>query len=172
MSEIKKAALIIAQDMFRDEELFDTQKALEIAHVKTTVVSSKLGNCKGKLGAVANASMLIEEVVADDFDAIVFVGGPGAVEYYDNSIALDLAGNASKKGKVVAAICIGPRILANAGLLKGLKATCFESEADAIKKLGANFTGADVERDGKIITGNGPLAATQFGETIAEALAE
>ena len=94
------------------------------------------------------------------------------MEYYDNSTALDLAGNAFKKGKVVAAICIGPMILANAGLLKGLKATCFESEADAVKKLGANFTGADVERDGKIITGNGPLAATQFGETIAEALAE
>ncbi len=35
MSEIKKAALIIAQDMFRDRELFGFQKALETAHAKT-----------------------------------------------------------------------------------------------------------------------------------------
>ena len=69
-------------------------------------------------------------------------------------------------------ICIGPRILANAGLLKGVKATCFESEAEAIGKLGAVFTGNDVERDGKVITGNGPHAAAEFGRTIASALLE
>lgn len=172
MSDVKNAALIIAQETFRDEELFDTQNALEAAHVKTTVVSSKLGNCIGKLGAIANATMLIEEVSADDFDAIVFVGGAGAMEYYDNTSALDLAKDAFEKGKVVAAICIAPRILANAGLLKGIKATCFESETEALKKLGSDFTGADVERDGKIVTGNGPHAAAEFGRTIAEALAE
>ena len=172
MSDIKKAVLIIAKEIFRDEELFDTQKALEANHIKTTVASSQLGNCTGKLGAVANAIMLLEEILADEFDAIVFVGGAGAMEYYDSKAALDLARDAMGKDKVVAAICIAPRILANAGLLEGKRATCFESEAEAIKKLGADFTGADVEQDGKIITGNGPHAATEFGEAIAVAILE
>jgi deglycase len=172
MSDIKKAVLIIAKEVFRDEELFDTQKALEASHIKTTVASSQLGNCTGKLGAVANATMLLEEIVADEFDAVVFVGGAGAMEYYDSTTALDLARDAAGKNKVVAAICIAPRILANVGLLKGKRATCFESEAEALKKLGADFTGADVEQDGKIITGNGPHAATEFGETIAAAILE
>ena len=172
MSDVKKAVLIIARKIFRDEELFDTQKALEAAHVKTTVASSALGNCTGKLGAVAVSTMKLEEIDADQFDAIVFVGGGGAAEYYDNQTALKLAKDAVAKGKVLAAICIAPRILANAGLLKGITATCFESEAENIKKLGANYTGADIEQDGNIITANGPHASTQFGETIAAAIPE
>ncbi|MCK5565485.1 MAG: DJ-1/PfpI family protein [Planctomycetes bacterium] len=172
MSDVKKAVLIIAREIFRDEELFDTQKALEAAHVKTTVASSVLGNCKGKLGAVAVSTMKLEEIIVDQFDAIVFIGGGGAAEYYDNQVALKLAKDAMTQGKVLAAICIAPRILANAGLLEGITATCFESEAENIKKLGANYTGADLEQDGNIITASGPHAATEFGETIAEAIPE
>ena len=172
MADIKNAVLIIAKETFRDEELFDTQKALEAAHVKTVVASSVLGNCKGKLGAVAVSTMKLEEIAADDFDAVVFVGGGGAMEYYDNQTALKLAKDTMAKGKVLAAICIAPRILANAGSLEGRTATCFESEAENIKKLGANYTGADVEQDGKVITANGPHAAAEFGRTIAEAIRE
>lgn len=169
---VKKAVLIIAREIFRDEELFHTQEALEAAGVQTVVASSQLGTCKGKLGATAEATELVSELKADDYDAIVFVGGNGATEYYDNTAALNLAKDAAEKGKVVAAICIAPRILANAGLLEGLKATCYESETEAIKKLGADFQPNDVVRDGKIVTANGPHAATDFGKTIAQALAE
>ena len=73
ISYIKKAVLIIAREIFRDEELFDTQKALEVAHIKTTVASSALGNCQGKLGAVAVSTMTLEEIIVDQFDAIVFI---------------------------------------------------------------------------------------------------
>jgi len=167
----KKAVLIIAREIFRDEELFDTQKAIEVAGIETTVASSIVGTCKGKLGATAQATMLVSDISADDFDAIIFVGGGGAMEYYENCDALNLAKDAYAKGKIVAAICIGPRILANAGLLKSKTATCFESEADALDKLGANYTGKDVERDGRIITANGPHAAEEFGTAIAKAIA-
>ena len=166
----KKAVLIIAAHMFRDEELFDTQDALEAAGVETTVASSKLGSCTGKNGAIADATMLVKDINADDFDAVVFVGGPGATEYYDDPAARELAVASCRTGKVTAAICIAPRILANAGLLESTRATCYESEQDALERLGADFQETDVVRDGKIITGSGPLAAKQFGKTIAQAL--
>ena len=166
----KRAVLIIAKEIFRDEELFDTQDALEKAGVETVVASSKLGTCKGKLGATAEATVLVSDISEDDYDAIVFVGGGGSAEYFDNPDALELAKDAVEKDKVVAAICIAPRTLANAGLLKGKKATCFESERDNIIELGALFEDAPVVRDGKIITGSGPHAATKFGETIAQVL--
>ena len=168
----KKAVLIIAKDIFRDEELFDTQKALEAAGVQTVVASSVIGTCKGKLGGTAESTMLVSDISADDFDAIVYVGGGGSAEYFDNPDALSLAKDAAARGKVIAAICIAPRTLANAGLLKGVKATCFESERDALIKLGADFQDVPVACDGKIVTGSGPHAAAEFGRTIAQALAE
>ena len=39
-----------------------------------------------------------------------------------------------------------------------------------IKNEGAIYTGNSVEVDGKIVTGNGPTAAKEFGEKIAELL--
>ena len=166
----KKAVLIIAEQTFRDEELFDTQAALEAAGVETVIASTKLGTCTGKLGRNAESAMLVKDINVDDFDAIVFIGGGGAMQYYDDPDALKAATDADARDKVVAAICIAPRILANAGLLKGISATCFESEADALKKLGAKFQIADVVADKKFITASGPHAATEFGQTIAKAL--
>ena len=52
----KKAVLIIAEQTFRDEELFDTQLALESASVETVIASTKIGTCTGKLGRNAEAS--------------------------------------------------------------------------------------------------------------------
>ena len=169
-NESKKAVLIIAEQTFRDEELFDTQAALESAGVETVIASTKIGTCTGKLGRNAESTMLVKDINIDEFDAIVFIGGGGAMQYYNDPDALKAATDAANKDKIVAALCIAPRILANAGLLKGITATCYESEAKALQKLGAKFQTTTVVTDKKFITGSGPQAATEFGETIAKAL--
>ena len=168
--EHNKAVLIIAKETFRDEELFDTQKALEEEGIETAIASSITGTCMGKLGATAESTILVKDLSAQNYDAIIFVGGNGAMQYYDDPAALSLAVQADQKCKALAAICIAPRILANAGLLEGKTATCYVSESEAIQKLGANYTGNDVEQDGKTITANGPHAAYNFGKTIAKEL--
>jgi protease I len=172
MTKKKKAVLIVASENFRDEELFETKRELEQAGVETFLASAMTGNIRGMLGGRAKVSMLINGIVVDDYDAVVFIGGSGAKEYFTNPLALDIARQAAYKRKILAAICIAPTTLANAGVLKDVKATSFSSEEAQLKKAGAQYTGADVERDGLIITGSGPQAATKFGKTIAEALAE
>jgi protease I len=62
--------------------------------------------------------------------------------------------------------------LANSGLLSGKKATVYASEEGQLKNKGAECTGQSVERDGKVITANGPKAAREFGNAIAQALME
>ena len=124
------------------------------------------------LGGKANATITINQVIVENYDAVIFIGGSGAQQYYDNSVALDIARQAADKKKILAAICIAPAILANAGLLDGVKATSFASEQARLKKANAKYTGAPVEQDGLIITGSGPAAAKQFGRTIAKALTE
>lgn len=168
----KKAALIIASDRFRDEELFETQRAITEAGVEIVIASSKTGVIKGMRGGKAEATILVNELKVDDYDAIVFIGGSGAKEYFDSDVALNIARQAAQKEKVLAAICIAPTVLANAGLLQGVKATSFPSERVRLKKAGAQFTDAPVERDGLIITGKGPEAASEFGKAVADALTE
>jgi len=170
IAKVKKAVLIIASENFRDEELFETKSALEKAAVKTTVASTKTGIIKGMLGGKASAEILLKNIVVDDYDAVIFVGGSGAREYFDNKVALDIARQAKDKKKILAAICIAPAVLANAGVLTGVKATSFMSERAKLTESGAKFTGSAVEQDGLIITGSGPEAAGKFGRTVAEAL--
>lgn len=167
----KKAVLIVGRENFRDEELFETMRVLNETGVKTIIASSRLGIVRGMLGNLAEATILVKDVVVDDYDAIVFIGGAGAMEYFESRIAWRVSREALQKKKILGAICIAPVILANAGLLKDVRVTSFPTERDRLIGAGAFHTGVPVERDGLIITGDGPLAAILFGAAIAEALA-
>ena len=168
----KHALFVIAPADFRDEELFEPQKVLEDAGIETTIASREAGEIVGKLGGKAEAQIGINQVNAEDFDAVIFAGGPGAATYFDDPAAHLLARKTIESGKILAAICIAPTILANSGVLKGKKATVFPSPdtEKALSDGGADYTKADTEVDGNIITANGPEAATEFGEKILELL--
>ncbi len=167
----KKAALIIPSRDFRDDELVETKRALEMAGVETVLASTKRGMIRGMLGNVVEAKVLLNALRVDDYDAIVFIGGPGVEEYFDSAPAKSIARDAASKRKVLAAISAAPTILANAGALTGRRATAFISEREKLQQGGAIFTATGLERDAFIITCSGPAAAPQFGRAIALALA-
>lgn len=170
MEKTKKILMIIAGRNFRDEEFFEPKEEFEKNGFKVTTASSVSGNVRGVLGGWTKADYQLIEVKVDDYDAIVFVGGGGAKEYFDNKTAHKIARDAFEKGKVVSAICIAPSILANAGILKNKKATSYPSQEGNLSKKGAVFSYEPVVRDGNIITAIGPSAARDFGKMIIEAL--
>ena len=112
----------------------------------------------------------MKEVKAQDYDAVVFVGGPGSREYFDDPKARQIAKDIISSGKVLGAICAAVGTIAKAGALKGKKATCFSGIADIIKAGGATYTGEGVTVDGKIVTADGPTSAKAFGEALVKAL--
>ena len=168
----KKAVMIIARSNFRDEELLKPKEVLEKNGVIVTVASSSLKEATGMLGAKVKPDILFTNINVSEYDAVIFVGGTGASEYWDNPTAHKIANDAHNAKKIVGAICIAPVTLAKAGLLTNKKATTYSSTVSDIKSSGAKYTGADVERDGNIITASGPAVAQKFGETIVKALGE
>jgi SagB-type dehydrogenase family enzyme len=166
----KKAVLIIGSQNFRDEELFETKRVLDAAQVQTVIASTKTGIIRGMLGNVAEASIPVNRLQVDDYDAIIFIGGPGAAEYVGNPSIINMVRETVRKGKVLAAIGVAPTILANANVLAGIQATSFLSERDILIQAGAIYTGFAVQRDRSIITATGPEAAVQFGRVIIDAL--
>jgi protease I len=166
----KKILMIIASHNFRDEELLIPKKLFEEKGYKVVIASSTLSPAKGMLGTVVVPEILINQVKVDDYEAIIFVGGIGSQEYFHNSVAHRIAQEAIKKEKILGAICLAPCILAEAGVLKGKKATVWYSAAQLLEEKGAIYTGKPVEIDGKIVTGSGPQAAQEFALTIIKLL--
>ncbi|MFA6548561.1 MAG: DJ-1/PfpI family protein [Candidatus Margulisiibacteriota bacterium] len=163
-----KIALIIAFERFRDEEYTDPKQVLEQAGFTAVTVSSALGTATGKLGMKAKVDITLEQVIVQDYAAILFIGGPGSFSYYDNPICHKIAQDTLKAGKVLGAICAAPGILAKAGVLKGKKATMFD-DTGVLGENGATYTGNGVEIDGNIITATGPVTAKAWTEAIIKA---
>ncbi|GAB5046819.1 DJ-1/PfpI family protein [Thermodesulfovibrio sp. TK110] len=166
----KSILMIIASQNFRDEELLKPKEIFEKRGFKVTIASSSLNTATGMLGAKITPNLLINKVNVKDYDAVVFVGGTGATEYFNNPVALKIAQETIKQNKVLAAICIAPRILAEAGVLQNRKSTVWSSEASALKRKGAIYTGEDVTVDGKVVTASGPHAAEAFATAILKLL--
>ncbi len=165
-----KIAIFIAFQGFRDEEYVEPKKALEAAGHTVTTVSTAKGEARGKFRVTAQVDKTIDEINPADYDALALVGGPGALEHLDNPKVHALFRAAAGSGKIYAAICISPVVLAHAGLLKNRTVTCWPDGAPELEKAGAKYTGSELEIDGKLITASGPLPAKKYGQAIAEAL--
>lgn len=171
----KRVVMVIAFQGFRDEEYFVPKEILERAGVEVKTASIKLGIAMGDEGGEASIDFLISAIRPEEFDAVIFVGGPGCLQYLDNDDAYHLARETVSQNKILAAICISPVILAKAGVLKEKKATVWNSPLDKtplkiLEENGAEYIDKDVVRDGKIITANGPSAAEEFAQKILENL--
>lgn len=166
----KKILMIIASSNFRDEEYLIPYEIFEKHGAKIITAASSLKISRGMLGAKVKPDILITKVNVDNYDAIVFVGGSGSCEYWNNKTAHNIVQQAVIQDKVLAGICIAPVTFANANVLKDKNATVFFTEARKLKEKGANYTGKDLEIDGKIITANGPQASEKFAQAIVNLL--
>lgn len=173
----KKIAIIIAFKDFKDEEYFVTKEVLLKAGLIVATVSNSQGIAQGVSGGEAEVDVLLNELKVEDYQAMVFVGGPGCLVNLDNQFSYQIVQQAIEQKKLLAAICISPVILAKAGVLQGKQATVWSSPLDksAIKILqekGAIYQDKAVVVDNQIITANGPAAAQEFGQAIVQTLDE
>lgn len=166
----KRAVMIVPPQGFRDEELIDTAKILNASGILTVIASTEPGALRGMLGTVVQSDVLLDQLQVEKYDALVFVGGSGAVNYVNNTLVNAIAGEALRKGKIVGASSMAPLILASAGLLKGTRVTGFAGDRQKLATAGAVYTGNAVERDNLIITSMGPSNSTQFGKAIADSI--
>jgi putative intracellular protease/amidase len=169
----KRVLLVIPFKNFWHEDFDRVTKALQRFDdaVNVTVASSQLGEAQpdgnGRPVSVASA---LADARPSDFDAVIFCGGQGVLAEFTRDTPFHDQATRFIHGmldleKPVAAICGGPAVLADAGVLKGKKATCFAANDQRYRtKLiegGATMTpnAGGVVEDGLLITGQGPYAA-------------
>lgn len=125
----------------------------------------------GGHGITVVADMETFEINLESADMLVIPGGgDGVASILKSPAALDLIGDAHRRGIPLAAICAGPTILAKLGLLEGKHATCYPGcEPDM---AGAIISDSDTVEDTGIITGRGPGTAYEFGLALLKSLTD
>ncbi len=166
-----KVALIIAFRDFRDEEYFIPREKLEEAGFEVLTASTSKGKALGKLGGEAESDLLIEDLDVSDYNAVLFIGGPGAHKLIENEQCRRIAREALKEEIVLGAICIAPAILARAGVLKRKKATVWSGAMDKsavkiLKEEGADYLPEPLVESDNVVTASGPDSAQAFAEKI------
>ncbi len=165
--------MIIASDGYQPIEYTTTKKILEQAGFMVTVASDKAGTALATDKTTTRVDITINNIIIDHYAAIVLIGGQGALDHLDNEIVHSLLKTAYQLKKIIAAICIAPRILAHAGLLKGKRITGWDGDGELAKiarSYNAIYEPRNVVIDGLIITASGPMAAHEFGTKIVERL--
>ena len=167
-----KVLFIIAQNNFRDEELAKPKAILERAGYECEVASLTTNTATGMLGARVKPDLAVKDASVDDYDLVVVIGGSGSPELANHNEVLNLLSEAKAKGKKLGAICLGPMVLAKAGVLQGKKATVFKTpdSTSALEQGGASFVDKNIVVDVDLVTGNGPGAAEAFGNELVKLL--
>lgn len=142
---------------------------LRRAGVETVLAGVGGKTLAGSHGIVVQCDMTAEELPLDQLEMVVLPGGlPGAHHLNDSPAVQKALDRMVEKDGWMAAICAAPLILGRRGLVRGKKVTCYPGFEGEL--TGGDYTAAPVERDGRIITGNGPGAALAFGLELVRAL--
>ena len=175
LSNSMKILIAIAPEKFRDEELAVTVASFQKAGIASDIASTHRGTCTGMLGAKTAATLSFEEIDPKHYGGLVIIGGSGSqIHLWNDDLLVQLVKYFHKSRKIVAAICLAPVVLARAGILKGKKATYFESPVSfrEMKGGGAVLVNKPVVVDGWIITANGPSASQEFAAAILSTVKE
>jgi len=168
-----KVLIAIAPEKFRDEELAEPIAALQKAGIGFEIASTRRGTCTGMLGARATATLSFDDIDPKFYDGLIIIGGGGAQAHlWDDEMLQPIVKFFHEKMKVIGAICLAPVILARAGILKGKKATYFESPVSfrEMRAGGAVLVNQPVVTDTRIVTANGPAASKAFADAFIKML--
>lgn len=123
-------------------------------------------------GVVLVPDTTLDQALGRDYDMVVLPGGQPGTDNLDREPRIrELLLKMANNGKFTAAICAAPKVLANAGLLQGRRATSFPNAISAASLADIDYCEEPVVEDGTVITSRGPGTAMDFALTLIERLA-
>jgi len=171
-----KRVAILATEGFEQAELLEPKKALEQAGAQTEVISPKEGKIRGwnlkDWGQEVTVDVPLQSADVENYDALLLPGGvmnpdklrmvPEAVEFVQRFF---------EDEKPVAAICHGPWMLVEAGVVRGRTLTSWPSLKTDIRNAGGNWVDREVSSDGNLVTSRKPDDIPAFNRRIIELFA-
>src|ERR671924_708885 len=172
-----KRVAIVATDMVEQVELIEPRKALDAAGAETDLISIEPGEIQGfnhyDKGDKIPVDRTIEEVSADEYDALMLPGGvgnPDSLRGDENVVSF--VRDFFEQGKPVAAICHGPWTVVEAGVVRGRTLTSWPSLETDIRNAGGTWVDEEVHVDQGLVTSRKPADIPAFNAKMIEEFAE
>ena len=162
---------VLVTDGFEQVEMTEPRRALEEAGAETILIAPENHEVqgmnhdqKGKKFAVAQD---LRSTKSSEFHGLLL---PGGVANPDKLRTIPLAVNFAKEfaaaGKPIAAICHGPWLLVEAGLVRNRRLTSWPSLATDIRNAGGHWEDTEVVVDNGLITSRKPDDIPAFNREI------
>jgi len=168
---------ILTEEGFEQVELTSPKSALIEAGATVHVISPKAGKIKAwdktDWGIEVDVDKQLGEVSPDDYDALMLPGGvlnPDKLRQNKDEVAFVSA--FLDEGKPIAAICHGPQILIETGMIKGRKLTSYPSLQTDLKNAGTHWVDEEVVVDNGLVTSRRPDDLPAFNKKMVEEFAE
>lgn len=172
-----KRVAILATDGYEQSELEVPLARLKEAGAEVEIVSPKSGVIKGwhhhDWGRPIDVDRVLSDAKPEQYDALVLPGGqmnPDTLRL--EPAAIEFVRSFWQQGKVVAAICHGPWLLIEAGLVRGRQVTSWPTLRTDLVNAGGLWRDVDVVADQGLVTSRKPTDLESFCLKIAEELAE
>lgn len=172
-----KRVAILTETGFEEAELTSPRKALEEAGAQVHIVSPQQSTVKAwnedDWSIELPVDVNINTASPNDYDAIMVPGGViNPDKMRRDQRCVDFVQQFLENGKPVAAICHGPQLLIETGLLKGRKMTSFPSIKTDLENAGAEWYDKEVVVDNGLITSRSPKDLAAFNRKMIEEIKE
>lgn len=170
MQSSPQTAIVLAPG-FEETEAVTVVDVLRRAEIDVTVASLAGDSpVRGSHELEIGTDAPLSELSADKLDLLVLPGGmPGAKNLSRSDELLEIIREMDERESLLGAICAAPLALHAAGVLEGRKATCYPSFRKRLTTT-SKTTDARVQRDGHIITSQGPATAILFALQLVHVL--
>lgn len=172
-----KKVAILTENGFEESELTSPKQALEQAGAQVDIVSPQRDKVRAwdhdHWSIVLPVDVVLKDARAEDYDALMVPGGvfnPDKMRM--NKDCVEFAQHFLESGKPVAAICHGPQLLIETGLLKGRKMTSYPSVQTDLKNAGVNWVDQEVVVDKGLVTSRSPKDLEAFNKKMIEEIRE
>lgn len=172
-----KTVAILTENGFEEVELTSPKKALEDAGATVHIVSPQKEKVKGwdhdHWSIELPVDVHISDAKFDDYDGLVLPGGvlnPDKLRGDKESV--EFAQQFLESGKPLAAICHGPQLLIETGVLSGREMTSYQSIKTDLVNAGANWHDKEVVVDNGLVTSRSPKDLEAFNRKMIEEIAE
>jgi protease I len=174
---MKKVA-ILTENGFDESELTGPKKAMEDAGMQVDIVSPQKYKVKAwdedHWGIELPVDVNVADAHADNYDALMIPGGVmNPDKMRGNMDCVNFAKEFMLSGKTVAAICHGPQLLIETGMLDGRQMTSHHSIKTDLVNAGVTWwQNREVISDEGLITSRGHRDLRAFNKKLLEEIRE